>query len=76
MNSPNHLEQTHIQEVLQALKFIPAGDRETWLKVLMCLKDGIGNDAYWIAEEWSKTADNYDAKSFVNATPNPQLFAA
>jgi hypothetical protein len=45
-----------------ALKFIPAMDREVWLKVGIALKSGLGEAGCALFDEWSRTApDAYDA---------------
>jgi len=52
--------------VEDALQFIPALDREIWLKVLMALKSEFDDNAFSIADAWSQTADNYKPKDFIN----------
>src|SRR6187455_1975162 len=55
-----------VQRVQSALAYIPATDRETWLKMGMAVKSELGDDGFPIWDEWSRNADNYqerDAKS-------------
>lgn len=50
---------TSIETIEQALSFIPADDRDTWIKCGMAIKaelDDAGFDAW---DRWSATADNY-----------------
>jgi len=59
--SPPTLEETY-----QALSFVPANDRDTWLKVLMGIKSEFGDNAFSMADAWSQRADNYNAKDFLS----------
>lgn len=48
-----------------ALTYIPAHDRETWLRVGMALKSELGEAGFPVWNDWSATADSYkpgDAK--------------
>jgi putative DNA primase/helicase len=53
-----------IEGAWSALISIPAYDRETWINVLASLKAEFGDSAYYIADEWSQTADSYKAADF------------
>jgi len=64
MSLQAQFEPLTIAEIWHLIQFIPAYDRDTWLKVLMGLKSEFGNDAYSIADAWSQTADNYKANEF------------
>jgi hypothetical protein len=47
---------THpLPDLQQALSYIPADDRETWLKVGLALHDEIGSESYALWEEWSRS---------------------
>ena len=46
-----------------ALTYIDAHNRDTWLKVGNALKTEFGSSGFDIWDDWSKTADNYDAKA-------------
>jgi putative DNA primase/helicase len=55
-----------IQRVQSALAFIPAQDRDTWLRMGMAVKSELGDDGFPIWNEWSQNAENYaerDAKA-------------
>ena len=45
------------------LQYIPAHDREDWIKVGMALKSEFSDAGFSLFDEWSKTADNYDLQS-------------
>jgi putative DNA primase/helicase len=46
-----------------ALTFIPAEDRELWLRIGMALKSELGESGFDMFETWSHTAENFDAKA-------------
>ncbi|RZU46823.1 putative DNA primase/helicase [Fluviicoccus keumensis] len=51
--------------IQSALAFIPAHDRETWLRVGMALKSELGEEGFPLWNDWSANADSYkpgDAK--------------
>ncbi|GGC98737.1 DUF927 domain-containing protein [Undibacterium terreum] len=51
-------------EVIQAaLTYIPANDRDLWLRVGMALKAELGDHGWSTFETWSLSADNYDDKA-------------
>ena len=52
------------EDVERALSFIPADDRDIWIKVLAAIKSELGDAGYDIADRWSATADNYRARDF------------
>jgi hypothetical protein len=50
-------------EVWQMLLFIPAYDRNEWIKVGMAVKAYFEDDGYSLWIDWSQTADNFDPKA-------------
>ena len=46
-----------------ALSHIPANNREDWLSCGMALKAELGDAGFDLFNDWSATADNYDAKA-------------
>ena len=46
-----------------ALTYIDAHNRDTWLKVGNALKTEFGSSGFDVFDNWSQTADNYDAKA-------------
>lgn len=46
----------------QALSFIPADDRDTWIKCGMAIKAELGDAGFDAWDKWSATADNYRAR--------------
>lgn len=46
-----------------ALRYIPADDRETWVRIGMAIHAGMGNDGYAIWDDWSRTAGNYNERA-------------
>ena len=51
-----------IERVREALRFIPADDRETWIKVGMAVKSGWGDAGFDAWDAWSQQADSYSAR--------------
>ncbi|HEB87320.1 MAG TPA: hypothetical protein ENI68_09950 [Gammaproteobacteria bacterium] len=43
-----------------ALRFIPADDRETWVKVGMAIHAELGDDGYSLWDYWSQTGQSYN----------------
>ena len=54
-------DDTTLEEVSDALTYIPADDYDTWYKVGMCLKHKFGYKAYEIWNNWSATSEKYKA---------------
>ncbi|QVN18990.1 pentapeptide repeat-containing protein [Burkholderia pyrrocinia] len=51
------------QAVRAALSYIPAHDRDTWVRMAYAVKHGLGESGKDIWESWSQTAENYDRKA-------------
>lgn len=52
----NDLDRTR-----EALSFIPAVDRDLWVKMGMAVKAELGEPGFVVWDDWSQQADNYDA---------------
>ncbi len=50
---------TTANDIAEALRFIPADDRDIWLRVGMAVKSAIGDRGFPLWDDWSSTADNY-----------------
>jgi len=50
---------TGASQILDALRFIPADDRATWVRIGMAIKSEIGDSGFSIWDDWSQTAGNY-----------------
>ncbi len=48
--------------IREALQFIPAVDRETWVKMGMAVKSELGDAGFGLWEGWSQQADTFNAK--------------
>lgn len=46
-----------------ALSFIPAHERDTWVRMAMAVKAEFFEDGFEIWDAWSQTADSYDARA-------------
>lgn len=55
-----------IQRVQAALAYIPAHDRETWLRVGMGLKSELGDDGYGLWSEWSRQDESFNERDANN----------
>src|SRR5207244_3458549 len=51
------------EAIRAALAFVPADERELWLRIGMALKSEFGADGFEMFETWSKSAENFDAKA-------------
>ncbi len=52
-----------IERVQSALSYIPAEDRRTWVNMAMAIRSEHGEDGFDVWDNWSRTADNYNASS-------------
>jgi putative DNA primase/helicase len=50
---------TSYEQIQQALSFVPAHDREIWLRMGMAVKSELGEDGFPLWDEWSQTTNNY-----------------
>ncbi len=50
------------ERIREALQFIPASDRDTWLKMGMAIKSELGDAAFDLWDEWSQQADSYNTR--------------
>jgi phage/plasmid primase-like uncharacterized protein len=48
------------EEIKSALQYIPAEDRDQWVRVGMGLKSELGNDGFELFEDWSRKSVKYD----------------
>lgn len=48
--------------IREALQFIPASDRDTWVKMGMAVKSELGDSGFDLWEGWSQQADTFNAK--------------
>jgi putative DNA primase/helicase len=53
---------SNLERIRGALSFIPADDRETWLRAGMAIKSELGDAGFDLWDAWSRQADSYDAK--------------
>lgn len=52
-----------IDRIRVALGFIPAHDRETWVRAGMGIKSELGDSGFDLWDEWSRTAESYNPKA-------------
>lgn len=52
----------HYETIRAALSYIPAQDRDIWVRMGMAVKSELGEDGFALWEAWSRTADNYNAR--------------
>jgi len=50
-----------MKRIETALQFIPAHDRSVWLTMAMAIKSEMGDAGFQVWDEWSQSADNYNA---------------
>lgn len=51
------------QKIEFALGFIPAEEREVWVRMAMAIKSELGDSGFDIWDRWSRTANNYSASA-------------
>lgn len=49
-------------EIRNALSYIDAHDRDTWIQIGSALKDELGEEGFNLWDSWSQGADNYNAR--------------
>lgn len=52
-----------MSDIADAIRCIPADDRDIWVKVGMSVKAELGNDGFDLWDSWSQTAANYQERS-------------
>lgn len=58
---------TSLGQVEHALSFIPADDRDIWIKCGMAIKSEFGDTGFDAWDRWSATSDNYSARATANS---------
>jgi putative DNA primase/helicase len=53
---------TDVDRIREALQFIDASDRETWLRMGMAIKSELNGEGFDLWDAWSQQADSYNAK--------------
>ena len=59
MHSNRNSGHITIDEAWRLLQFLPADDRDTWVKAGGILKDEFGSAGFPIWDEWSQRSDKY-----------------
>jgi putative DNA primase/helicase len=61
-----HPPRSHVKDDVgrarEALSYISASDRETWVKMGMSLKSGFGEDGFDTWEAWSRTDESFNER--------------
>ncbi len=52
-----------MERIREALHFVPAGDRDTWLRMAMAVKSELGDAGRNLWEEWSQQDESFDPKA-------------
>jgi len=55
--------RSEAEDIWSALNFIPADDREIWVKIGMALKAELGAEGFSLWDGWSQSADSYSARA-------------
>ena len=50
-------------QVADALTYVNADDRDTWVRMAFAVKNGLGERGFELWDSWSRTSDKYDATS-------------
>lgn len=67
MIESNNLRQISKDEVYGMLQFIPADERDTWVKVGMALKSEYGEQGFELFDRWSQSSQKYQSSSVISA---------
>jgi hypothetical protein len=51
------------EEIRAMLAYVPADERETWVRMGMAVKAELGDAGFDLWDAWSQSADNYDARA-------------
>ena len=51
------------ERIRDALHFIPASDRDTWVKMGMAVKSELGDEGFDVWESWSEQDESFDPKA-------------
>ena len=54
---------TPVDDIDSALRYIPADERETWVRVGMAIKSELGDSGYSLWDYWSQSASNYQERA-------------
>ena len=54
---------TEAEEIRQALSYVSAEDRDTWVRMCFAVKSSLGDDGFYIWDEWSRSSENYQELS-------------
>jgi putative DNA primase/helicase len=57
------VDRVSTEAITAALSFIPADDRDTWLRVGMGLKSELGENGFPLFESWSERGVSFDSKA-------------
>lgn len=60
MNAP---DLSPSADIAAALAYVPAHDRDTWVRMGMAIKSELGEAGFSLWDDWSQQADTYHAKS-------------
>lgn len=63
----NTLTYTVTDEISTALSFVPAHERETWIRMGMAVKAELGEGGFSIWDSWSQSAESYQPKAALQA---------
>ena len=55
-----------IERIRDALQFIPANDRATWVKMGQAVKSALGDDGFDVWESWSQQDESFEVKAARN----------
>lgn len=53
---------SNYEEIQSALSYVDSRDRDTWFEVGAALKDELGEEGFTLWDNWSQTAENYNAR--------------
>lgn len=52
-----------LEKIQSALSFVLPQDRDVWVKMAFAIRSELGEDGFWVWDDWSQSASNYNAAS-------------
>lgn len=63
MKYPTDENRSQFDQIYAALSFIPADDRDTWVRTGMAIKAELGDAGFGLWDDWSRNSDKHDKKA-------------
>ena len=61
-------------QVAEAIRVIPADDRDTWVKMAFAVKNGLGDGGFDIWDSWSRSSPRYQRTAALSTWRNAKQY--